>query len=239
MPGPLELILWFLCTPLEVAVLVCAYRKGALKKYFFLNLYMAASLLSSLLRYRVLHSYGLNSKGYFYVYFYSDALLTICLFFALTSLFSRVFSEMKAEKYVQIGAALLLILTALFSYSVVRQSATSMEQAPTISVTIAHVALGLSQNLYFVGLVLTYLLWGAILKMRETRTRLVQLVLSMGVYFSLFAATYALNNLRPQWSSTLEYFPPLIACFLPLAWAYAFWRLPEDARLTPSRLAVP
>jgi hypothetical protein len=36
-------------------------------------------------------------------------------------------------------------------------------------------------------------------------------------------------------------FVPLISVFgtfLPLAWAYAFWRLPEEARLQPARLAV-
>ena len=36
---------------------------------------------------------------------------------------------------------------------------------------------------YFVGVVLTYLLWGAILKLRETRTRLIQLVLALGDLF--------------------------------------------------------
>jgi len=45
----------------------------------------------------------------------------------------------------------------------------------------------LSQNLYFIGVLLTYLLWGAMMKMRENRTRLMQLVLTMGVYFSAFA----------------------------------------------------
>jgi len=30
----------------------------------------------------------------------------------------------------------------------------------------------------------------------------------------------------------------IFSLFLPLAWAYAFWRLPEEARLVPARLAV-
>jgi glucan phosphoethanolaminetransferase (alkaline phosphatase superfamily) len=96
----------------------------------------------------------------------------------------------------------------------------------------------LSQNLYFVGLVLTYLLWASIMKLRETRTRIIQMVLSLGVYFSLFAATYALRNLYPSISSVLQALPPLIACFLPAAWAYAFWKLPEEARTVPARLAA-
>ncbi len=119
--------------------------------------------------------------------------------------------------------------TALFSYAVVYQSQAKL---------VTHFVVELSQNLYFVGLVLTYVLWGAVLKLRETRTRLIQLVLSLGVYFSLFAANYALRNLYPSMNSVLQFLPPLFACFLPAAWTYAFLRIPEDARLAPARLAV-
>jgi len=228
-PGPFEYILWFLCTPFEVAALVCAFKKKALRRYFFLNLYVAASLVASLGRFQILHHYGLNSSEYMYFYYYSDALLTICLYFALTSLYSYVFHELKAERYVSLVAFSLLVGTAIFSYSVVQQSSSRL---------VTHFVVELSQNLYFVGLVLTYLLWASILKMRETRMRLIQLVLSLGVYFSLLAATYALRNLYPSMNSLLHALPPLIACFLPLAWGYAFWRLPEEARVVPSRLAV-
>lgn len=229
MPGPLDYFLWFLCTPFEVVALVCAFKKKAIKRYLFLNLYIAASLVGSLGRFQVLHHYGLNSSEYVYFYYYSDALLTICLYLALSSLYSYVFTELKAERYVSLVATLLLVGTALFSYAVVQQSSGRL---------ITHFVVELSQNLYFVGLVLTYLLWGAILKLHETRTRLIQLVLSLGVYFSLFAATYALRNLYPSMSSVLQALPPLIACFLPTAWAYAFWKLPEEARTVPSRLAM-
>jgi hypothetical protein len=103
---------------------------------------------------------------------------------------------------------------------------------------LTHFVVELSQNLYFVGLVLTYILWGAILKLRETRTQLVQLVLSLGLYFSVFAASYALGNLYPQANPLLNVLVPAFSLILPFAWGYAFWRLPVDARLAPSRLAV-
>jgi hypothetical protein len=228
-PGPLDYVLWFLCTPLELFALVCAFRKKALFRYFFLNLYIAASLVASLGRLQILHHYGINSSEYVYFYYYSDALLTICLFFALISLYSYVFAELKAERYVSMGALLLLLGTAIFSYAVVQQSTTRL---------VTHFVVELSQNLYFVGLVLTYLLWASIMKLRETRTRLIQLVLSLGVYFSLFAATYALRNLYPSLRGLSQALPPLIACFLPAAWAYAFWKLPEEARTVPAELAA-
>jgi len=168
---------------------VCAIKRGAFRKYAFLNIYMATSVLVSLVRFNILEQYGLRSSQYVYFYYYTDALLTIFLYFALASLFSSVFSEMHAEQYVKLGAVVLLSGTALFSYAVVNQSQAKL---------LTHFVVELSQNLYFVGLVLTYVLWGAVLKLRETRTRLIQLVLSLGVYFSLFAANYALRNLYPS-----------------------------------------
>jgi hypothetical protein len=210
-------------------VVVCALKKGAFRKYFFLNLYMAASVIVTVARFRVLTSYGFTSSEYVYLYYYSDALLTIFLYLSLSSLYAHVFSELQAERYVKFGALILLAGTALFSYGVVEESTTKL---------ISRFVVELSQNLYFVGLVLTYVLWAAILKLRETRARLVQIVLSLGVYFSLFAADYALRNLYPSMRSVFISLLQVFGCFLPLAWAYAFWRLPEEARTVPSRLAV-
>ena len=190
---------------------------------------MGGVLVVELVRYKVLSQYGQGSIQYFYYYYYSDAVLTIFLYLALTMLYAHVFSEMKAERYVKMGALLLLAGTAVFSGAVVMQSSARY---------VTHFFIELSQNLYFVGLVLTYVLWGAILKLRETRTRLVQLVLSLGVYFSLLAANYAIRNLVPSLSHVYLPLAQVFGIFLPIAWAYAFWRLPEEARLAPSRLAV-
>jgi hypothetical protein len=208
---------------------VCAIRAKVFRRFFPLNLYMAASALGDLLRFRILFRYGYSSSEYFYFYYYSDALLTVALYLALISLFVHVFKELKAEKYVIFGACFLLTATSLFSYLVIQQSTNRLLTSFVVE---------LSQNLYFVGLVLTYVLWGAILKLRETRAQLVQLVLSLGIYFSLFAANYAIRNLYPPVSPLSIALLQFLGCFLPLAWAYAFYRLPRDARLAPSTLAV-
>jgi hypothetical protein len=90
-----------------------------------------------------------------------------------------------------------------------------------------------------VGLVLTYILWGAVLKLRETRTRLVQFVLALGLYFSAYAAGYALVNLATQ-NSIVYYIAPVFGCLLPLAWTVTMWRYNEESRLVPAQLvAVP
>ena len=229
MPGPAEYILWFVGILCEAGVVVCAVKKGAFRRYLFLNLYMAASVVVSICRYEVLTHAGFSSPAYLYFYYYSDAVLTILLYFALTSLYAHVFGELQANRYVRLGAVVLLAGTAVFSYAVVQQSSAKM---------ITHFVVELSQNLYFVGLVLTYLLWAAIMKMRETRTQLVQLVLALGVYFSLFAATYALRNLYPSMSSVFMSLLQMFGLVLPVAWAYAFWRLSTDERIVPARLAL-
>lgn len=211
-------------------MVVCALKTHSFRRYLFLNLYMGLSFLVSVGRFQVLLHYGMHGE-YAYFYFYSDALLTIGLYFALLNLYSLVFDEMKVEKYLRLGAVILLGGTAWFSYAVVNQSQHKI---------LTHFAFELSQNLYFVGLILTYVLWGAILKLRETRTRLIQLVLALGVYFSAFAADYAMRNLYPNAQGVWLYVTPALGCVLPAAWAYAFLRVNEEARLVPSRLvAVP
>jgi len=228
-PGTMQYVVWLIGALLEAAVVVCAIKRSAFRRYFFLNLYMASEVVASAIRFEILQHYGFTSPNYAYFYFYSDALLTILLFLVLSSLYSEVFRELNAERYIQMGSVVLFAGTALFSFAVVEQSSAKL---------LSHFVYEISQNLYFVGLVLTYILWAAILKLRETRTRLIQLVLSLGVYFSLYAANYALRNLYPSAEALFTVLNPLIGCFLPFAWAYAFWKLPEEARLAPAGLAV-
>jgi hypothetical protein len=135
---------------------------------------------------------------------------------------------MKVGRYLRGATALLLAVTAWFSYVVVRHNTDNMTSRLVVE---------LGQNLYFVGVVLTYVLWGAVMKLRETRLRLIQLVLSLGVYFSAYAALYALRNLFPN-VSFLKALMPIIGTWLPLAWAYTFTKVPENARLATARLVA-
>ncbi len=213
-----------------VCFVVTSLVRGSFLKYFFLNLYVILSMSADLLRQYVLRSFGLDSIQYRYVYYYTDCLLTITLFIAVISLASRVFAELKLERYVRTLAVLLLLGTAGFSYAVVAQSTERLSTSFTNE---------LSQNLYFVGLVLTYLLWGAVLKLHETRTRLVQMVLSLGLYFSAYAGSYALVNVAAKYE-VVQYLGPLLGCFLPISWSLTMMRHTEEARLAPARLvAVP
>lgn len=230
MPGSVASFIWYLGTALELAFVVCSIARKSFFRYFFLNLYFLLAIGSGMGRHFTLGRFGLNSDEYRYAYFYTDALLTLALYMALVSLYSHVFGELRFGKYLRLTAVLLLLGTALFSYAVVQQSTDRLS---------TNFAYELSQNLYFVGLVLTYVLWGAVLKLRETRTRLVQFVLSLGLYFSAYAAAYALWNLANRYSVVL-FIGPVMGCFLPLSWTLTIWRHSEEDRLVPGQLvAVP
>jgi hypothetical protein len=228
MPGPLALAIWYIGIGLEIAFVVCSVARKSFFRYLFLNAYFLLGLGSDAARYVFLKRFGQSSGEYHYAYFYTDALLTLALYVALISLYARVFGELRFNKHVRFGAVLLLVGIALFSYAVVAQS----EQKLATSFAFAY---ELSQNLYFVGLVLTYILWGAVLKLRETRTRLVQFILALGFYFSAYAACYALTNLSSRYS-LVQYLSGAIGCLLPLAWTLTMWRYSEESRLEPARL---
>jgi hypothetical protein len=231
MLGPVDYALWALGFLAEAYVVVCLCISKNPLRYLSLNVYMAATAVVTVVQFVVLRHFGVSSPLYAYVYYYTDALLTISLFFVIMSFYYQIFQQMGVGKYVQWGSILLLSGTALLSYLVVRRM-------PTHHLT-ARFVVEMSQNLYFVGMVLTYLLWGAVIKLRETRTRLIQLVLALGIFFSAEAAGYALRNLFPGLETYfLKWIPPLAGTFLPLAWAYTFTRVPEDARLETARVST-
>jgi hypothetical protein len=230
MSGSVAQFIWYIGTALELTFVVCSIARKSFFRYFFLNLYFLLTVGSSVTRQLTKATFGFSSAEYRYVYFYTDALLTLALYVALISLYAYVFGELRFGRYLRWTAVLLLLGTALFTYAVLAQSTDRLA---------TDFAYELSQNLYFVGLVLTYILWGAVLKLRETRTRLVQFVLSLGLYFSGYAASYALGNMASKY--TIVYFiAPAFGCLLPLAWTITMWRYSEDSRLVPAQLvAVP
>ena len=213
---------------LEIYVVVCSLRRKTFLHELAINIYMlaAAAVTCFLLLYS--YRFGTDSPTYGYYYYYTDSLLSVLMFWVIIHFYRQVFSEMHVSRYVRRAAVLLLLATAFFSYLVVHQHRNHL--------TSRFVA-EMGQNLYFVGVVLTYLLWGSVMKLRETRTRLAQSVLALGVYFSATAASYAIGNLFPQlYMSLLRYLLPIFAVWLASAWAYTFTTVPDNARLATASL---
>lgn len=228
--GPFDYALWLVGFLVEVYVVVCALYRRNFLRYLPLNCYMMFEALVTCGLYLCLREFGFQSATYVYFYYYTESMLSILMFWVVIHLYQQVFKEMGVSRYIRHAAAILLVLTAIFSYAVVHQNRSHLTSRLVVE---------LGQNFNFIGVVLTYLLWGAVLKLQETRTRLIQLVLALGVYFSGTAGTYALRNLFPGLElAFLKDIFPIVGLWLPVAWAYTFSKVPEDARLMPARLMV-
>jgi hypothetical protein len=229
MLGPLDYAIWFAGFALQVYVVVFALLRRSFLKFFSLNLYMSGAAFCAVGSFYILHRFGYTSLEYLYYYYYTEALLTVLLYLAVIGMFILVFDQLRLAQYIRVGAAVLLVATAAFSFLVVQKHVDHLTSRFVIE---------LSQNLYFVGLVLSYVLWIAVLKLRVTSTRLVHLVLSVGVYFSAHTAFYSLRNFGPEAFAHVRWISPWLGLILPLAWAFTFTRIPEDARLAPARVAT-
>ncbi len=230
MLGPFDYALWLIGFLVEIYVVVCSLYRNEFFRYLPLNIYMLCEAFVTFGLFFCLRIYGFSSPKYSYFYYYTDSLLAILMFCVIIKLYLQVFQELGVNAYIRRAAGVLILLTAIFSYGVIYQNQDHLTSRFVVE---------LEQNLNFVGVVLTYLLWGAIMKLRETRTRLIQLVLALGVYFSAAAGMYALHNLFPHLErSFLKSVLPLVGLWLPLAWAYTFTKVPEDSRLATALVAA-
>jgi len=229
MLSPLDYFFWFAGIPPQVYVVLRAIEKKEFLRYFPLHFYLIATALIGLGGFYTVHRFGFESATYLYFYYYTEAVGVIFLYFVIVNMAQHVLSELGWGVYVRGGALLLLVGTACFSYLVIQQNVEQFTSRFVVE---------LGRNLYFVGMVLTYLLWGATLQLRETRTRILQLVLSLGVYFSLAAATYAIRFMFPDMWNMFRWVPALAGIYLPYAWAWTFSRVPEEARLAPASITA-
>lgn len=228
MLGVPQYAVWLVSILLEACVVVCSLYRKEFLRYLPLNIYMIAAAIQGCGLYFCIRAFGFTSWKYVHYYYYSDSLLYVLMYFVIILFYQQVFKEMNVGRLIRTVAVVVLAATAFFSYILVHRNKDHLTTRFVVE---------LEQNLNFVGVVLMYVLWGAIVKLHETRTRLIQLVLALGVYFSATAGIYALRNLFPGLElNFLRWLPPLVGTWLPLAWAYTITRVGEDARLAPARL---
>jgi len=230
MLGPLSYAIWFLILFAEGSFVACALWRREFLRYLPLNLYMLLCAVANGGLYICSRDFGVHSREYFYSYYSSDIVLSLLMYAVVAELFSRVFETTDFRRYIRGAALILLGLTALFAFVSVRSEGQEFTK---------HFVVELEQDLNFVGVVLMYVLWGAVIKLRETRIRVVQVVLALGVYFSAVAGAYALRNLFPSLEfSVLQWLPPMSALWLVAAWTYTFARVPEEARMASGHMLV-
>ena len=221
--------MWLASLLAEVCVLVCTCYRREFSKYLALNLYLLLNAIADSCLCLFAERYGRHSSQYFAAYYSTDLLLCLLMYLLIVGLYQQVFTVSNVGKYVRVAALGLLAAIAIVSLVVARGQEQMTQKF----------AVELEQNLNFIGVVLTYLLAGAVLKMREKRARLAQIVFALGIYFSATAGVYALRNLFPAMAPALTHSAPvLIATWLPVAWAYSFIRVPDEACLSMAPLAV-
>lgn len=223
MLGPLDYLLWLIGFVLEAAVVAGVIFSRSLARYYAVAIYMSCRVVSECAYYLCIVRFGISSPQYRSLYFYTESLLTILLFCVIIQFYQQLFADSDVSSFIRGGAFVLLFVTAIFSYLVVWKHG----DHPATQFVVEF-----GQDLYFVGVVLTYVLWVAILHFRETRARLVHLVLALGLYFSGTAVAYALPNLFPGLQAfALQRFLPLFGILLPLAWGHTFWRVSPGERI--------
>ena len=226
MLSPLDYALWLIGPVAEVFVLVFVLMRKEFVRYLSLVLYISSLALSDLCRFLVMLHYGYQSLQYARFYYYTDALSTIIMYVAIMGLYMHAFRDSDLSKYVRGVALVILGATAAFSFLVVQHSSRSF--GPFM--------IELSRNLYFIGVVMTYILWGTMLKLRVTRLRIVLIVSAFGLFFGLHAVTYTLRFFYPG-RSVWKLIPPLVGTWLPLSLAYTFARVPEEAGMATADAA--
>lgn len=220
MVGLYELIvLWLSVLASLASVVVCLYR-GTFLRYLFLNLYLVACVVFTVGCYFVYTAYGYSSREYYYFYYTGDAIVTIVCYLLIGSFFDRLLRESVFHKYVRptLAIAFLLIVgvSALFIMG-------------SVDRLYSRFAAEFQQNLYFMGVLLTMLLWISMGYLRADSRRFVLLVSGLGIYFTAHAANYAFQFLFPYKgvASLLTKVPPLAYTLMVLLWLYTFWRVPE------------
>lgn len=226
MLGAFDYALWGIAFLAEACVIFCALRNRDFLRYLTLNLFVVGTGLIEVLDFVVLKRYGFKSAQYIYCYYYTDALLTVAMFVAIIGLYLHIFRDGNTAKHVRLLAVVALSTTVAYSFLVVEMK---RQLLATKFVT------EFSQNLYFVGIVLTYVLWTILFKRREARTRLILIVTAFGIFFSAQAIIYCFHGFFPS-VSLWRYFPALVGLWLPVSLAYTFARFPEEARISIRQL---
>ncbi|HTZ73746.1 MAG TPA: hypothetical protein VMB47_07490 [Candidatus Aquilonibacter sp.] len=227
MVSPLYTVIYVLGLILEAAVVVCVCMRRNYLAYLPVGFYMLCSAVTTIGSYFCIRQFGWGAV-YRYYYYYSDATMTVLLFWVVIHFYQKALAQLQVSKYIRVGTAVLISLTALFSYVVISKNREHLTGRFVIE---------LSQNLYFEGVVLTYVLWCVILKLKETRAQLAQLVLALGIYFAGIAVAYAIRNLFAGFAdSILAWVPPIMSTWLAVAWIYTLAHVSEDTILITSQL---
>lgn len=197
---------------------VCLWRK-CFARYILLNLYLLISSLFSLGCLYVIHTHGYNSPTYFYFYFTGDPLGTMLGYLAIGSLFDEMFRDSGFRRYVRPTLALFFVLVFGISVLAISRSVDHLYSRFVIE---------FQQNMYFVGVLLSFLLWLSMMYLGAETRHFALLVSGFGIYFAAHACSYAARYLFPTLADVTARIPPLAYNLMAVVWFYTFLAVRED-----------
>lgn len=223
MIGAYEVTILWLSVILALAVAVVCVRNKCFLRYFFLNSYLLFFTAHTLGGFYLLRTQGYNSLSYFHFYYTGDAILSVIGYLLVASFFDQLLRGSIFRPYVRPTLAIFFFLVIGVSGVFVLRNYSHLYSRFVIE---------FEQNMFFVGVLLTFLLWISMSYLQAESRRFVLLVSGLGIYFSAHAANYALRFLfpgptHPNLLEILSRVPPLAYTFMVVLWLYAFWRVPE------------
>ncbi len=219
MVGIYDLVIEILGVLFALGMVVVCLRERLFSRYLILNLYLLANIAFTLGNFYVRSLYGYTSLQFFYFYYMGDAIVTVINYLLIGSFFSYVFRHSVFRKYVQLTISFFFVGVVIVSGMFISGSADRFYSSWMSE---------FEQNMYFVGVLLTFLLWMTMSYLGAETRRFALLVSGMGIFFAAHAATYALRFLFPVFAPQMTAVPPLAYNFMVGLWLYTFLCVPEE-----------
>ena len=221
------------CYLIEAGLIVFVALSNYRRRFISAALYLSCMLATGVARTYTLHRFGYHSTQYSDVYWTTDFLLVISLFFLVCLFFRRAcLRQEKIWHYVRLLLTFVSILVVGIS---------GLFFSHNYGNPLTGFIVEFSQNLYFTCLVLNTLLYLLLQQIDSADDQLGLLVCGVGIQFAGPAATLALVHLTTGegFAQSLAYFTmPLCTLGMLLVWAYAIVRVPGREVVTRSRATV-
>ncbi len=219
MAGSYELVVASIATVASLAIVVVCLKRSCFVRYFFLNVYVVISVAFTWGSFYVLYKEGYDSPAYFYFYYTGDAIVTVINYVLIGSFFNYMFRHSVFRKYVQLTISFFFVGVVIVSGMFISGNVDRFYSSWMIE---------FEQNMYFVGVLLTSLLWMTMTYLGAETRRFALLVSGMGIFFAAHAANYAIRFLFPSLSALTLVVPPLAYNFMVGLWLYTFLCVPEE-----------
>lgn len=219
MVGTYDLVIEILSVLLALGTVGVCLRQGIAGWYLVLNLFLLTNVWFTLGCYYVRSLYGYRSVEYFNFYYAGDPITSIVGYLVIASFFDVLLRQSTFHKYVRPTLAIFFLMIVGISSFFVVGSVDRLYPSFVIE---------FQQNLYFVGVLLTFLLWMSVNYLAVQSRRFSLLVSGLGIYFAAHAANYAIRFLFPSLSALTLVVPPLAYNFMVGLWLNTFLRVPEE-----------